>query len=916
MTPNVQHFGALAFLSHFTNSPVMVIVMAGIAVYAFYQFVFRSLGKLLTMVAVAVLAVAGVITFQLHHAIAGWQKAVLRKPVVPHHSTSGSLTPSSMLSSVGTPNYAAMSPLSHENAWLIAALVVLAVLWVLAWMVYRAMSPAKRAEWVRKFASSAHSSGKSNGKMDAEFPINEVELAVEKENGQRLVISGKDRFLNTLILGAIGTGKTSRILLKAIYQDLRAMANGWFHDVIVLDPDGEFAQKVVEFAERELHIKDIQIIDLAGKLPSTHSFNPFLGGNIADIVDNVRAALQEQMGGEQDAFFQNAQDDLVRTVIMIQVSLWPETDFLQFADLVTDPFHFRAICNMVSEVGTGQSIKQVSKNKNKDEQAVNPELEYEGERQAVKERFDLLNKNDRSMVLTAARSFLRDTNTETKMEKLESITKGLKIVVGELANNPRLRKVFGTSELNAFDFKSFLATQKERPGRLVVVTTGNRPAGLLFGKLFLVTLKMYSLEREGKEDTRRPVYLYVDEFPVFGTESFTQMFSQARKYRVGMMFAMQARSQLDDVSKKFLDVVEGNSRNKVFFGSPSPEDAKFLEKALGAVTKIKTTHRENKLMWFGLADSRNLDRSISTTEMDEARFRLEDIMYGLSAEEAIFSITVNNEAQKPTIGITSYADQWVHEQRGFFDVSTLKEEKSRARTKRIVPTGKGERAEADNTLATVPDPNQSMKDHVANTYRLLTQEDVSNPIPPIHTPSTKPPMSAKKSEVISLANLTNKTNSVSTVINEQVEEQVNVRVDDEATVSMTPQATTMKEDQSDSMIVSEPERKENREVQAERLDLTKPRVSKVSQDAEEPLCEICQRPMAMVKWDVKETYEKKVYQCAGSEIHEEKIEQIKITCRQCGSEVSIQKNNFESLLICPKCGVVGRRTIKKRRSAK
>lgn len=665
----------MSSVTNIMHSPLFLIGGTVVLLFALYRLFFQALGQLAMLGTFAALGAAVYAVIKLHNAISAWQQktahASTQTPVhLPpaNHVTNSSdivnpLASGSHPSALQLPNLNATSPLAHENSWVVAAFLVFAALWLLAYLVYRSMSPITRAKLLQRLrsSSSGYAVRQTNRNDPTKFPLVGIEIGVRKDNGKPITIDGKDRFINTLVLGSIGTGKTSRILTKGVYQDIRAIADGVPMDVIVVDPDGGFAQSAVNMAERfGVHT---DIMDLRGTMKSTVSFNPF-GGEIADIIDNVRAALQEKMG-RQDGFFQNAQDDLVRTVIQVQVPLWPEADFLQFADLVTDPLHFRAICSMVNDCAGQQGTAPKKKRKADEMDEITGMWEHE--RPDIEARFHALSPHNRSMVLSAARSFLMDTRSAQQMEKLETITKGLKIVVNELATNPRLREVFSRDSLPPFDFKAFLEAGREQKGRLMVVVTGNRPAGKLFGKLFLVTLKMYSLERGGTEDTRRPVYLYVDEFAVYGTESFTEMFSQARKYRVGMTLAIQARAQLLDVSKKFMDVVEGSCRNKVYFPAPSPDDARFLEHSLGSVKNIRETVSENKLSWFWF-DNRMLDRRVSTQETIDPRYRLEDIAYGLSKDEAIFAMTVDNQVQVPCVGITSFADEWVHERRGFFEV--------------------------------------------------------------------------------------------------------------------------------------------------------------------------------------------------------------------------------------------------------
>lgn len=644
---------------------VWICFSAGVVVFLLYKFLFKAFGLGVTIAGVFFLGGIGLGFVRIHQAVARWQISLMhptrRAPPIAVNGAQNAnpLHPTFQSQSV-LPNLNAVNPFIHQSPWLIAAVIVITVMTAVLFLTYRVLSPRTRSHLLHRLRASSTSAAPKRNRQDGEFPLADIEIGVRKDNGRSILLEGRDRFLHTLVVGSTGTGKTSRILTKGVYQDLRRMADGNAMDVIVLDPDGGFAQSALDFAEK-LDVKR-DVIDLRGGTGhvSTVSFNPFSGGDIADIVDNVRVVLKEQMG-EQDSFFQNAQDDLVRTVIQVQVPLWPDTDFVQFSELVTDPVHFRAVCAMVYDHAMGKTSEG---NKSKKDDSGNISDLWAHERPYIEARYDEMEDHYRSMVLSAARSFLMDTRTEAKLEHLEKITKGLKIVVNELATNERMRQVLRRGQLPMFDFQTFFQAHKETPGRLIVIITGNRTFGKLFGKLFLIAMKTYALSRAGNEWTRRPVYLYADEFAVFGTDSFIEAFSQIRKYRVAMMLAIQARSQLQDVSKKFLEVVEGNCRNKIVFPAPSSNDAKFFEDSLGTVVNIKETKMENRLNWFWF-DNRNIDRRVSAREEVDPRFRIEDLSYGLSKDEAVFLLTMDNQAQVPFIGYTSVADTWVAQKRGF-----------------------------------------------------------------------------------------------------------------------------------------------------------------------------------------------------------------------------------------------------------
>lgn len=660
-------------LAHFLGLiPRAAWTVFGVAFVAWvvYKLAFKTVGILGTIVVAMLFGVGVLGFFKVHHILSVWQKsgtqpnhATTAVKVANTTSSSGFSDPLNSAAVQPGQNLNAMNPLAHQNSWLVAAIIMIGLVWGILYLGYRLIPPQKRAELLYRLRGDGKNRSKSRSGKKGDYDLADIEVGISKEDGRAILLSGEDRFLHTLVIGSTGTGKTSRILTKGVYQDIQKIADGKVLDVIALDPDGGFGENALAFAEQlGVHSDIIDLRGMGGKA-STVSFNPFSGGDIADIVDNVRAVLKEQMG-EQDPFFQNAQDDLVRTVIQVLVPLWPETDFVQFADLVTDPLHFRSVCTMVYEHAMlSAPATNAPKKKKKSEEGALAGL-WEKERPYIEARYDQMESHYRSMVLSAARSFLMDTRTEQKLEHLEKVTKGLKIVVNELATNDRMRQVLSRGSLPMFDFASFFDADKTQPGRLLVVITGNRPFGKLFGKLFLVTMKIYALARKGTEWTRRPVYLYSDEFSVYGTESFVEAFSQIRKYRVAMTLAIQARSQLLDVSKMFLEVVEGNCRNKIIFPAPSANDAKFFEDALGSITEIKATKMENRLNWFWF-DNRRIDRRISTREEDSARFQIEDIAYGLRSNEAIFALTSGNQALVPFVGITSMASEWIAKRRRF-----------------------------------------------------------------------------------------------------------------------------------------------------------------------------------------------------------------------------------------------------------
>ena len=79
------------------------------------------------------------------------------------------------------------------------------------------------------------------------------------------------------------------------------------------------------------------------------------------------------------------------------------------------------------------------------------------------------------------------------------------------------------------------------------------------------------------EEEREDFYLYVDEFQNFSTESFVNILSEARKYRLNLTLAHQYIAQLVGDNTKVRDAIFGNIGTFIIF-RVGAEDAEFLEK--------------------------------------------------------------------------------------------------------------------------------------------------------------------------------------------------------------------------------------------------------------------------------------------------------------------------------------------------
>lgn len=117
----------------------------------------------------------------------------------------------------------------------------------------------------------------------------------------------------------------------------------------------------------------------------------------------------------------------------------------------------------------------------------------------------------------------------------------------------------------------------------------------LFGTLIVTGFEQAALSRaRAPLETRKPYYLYIDEFQDFAchpgaAETFSQMLSQVRKFGLHMILANQSIAQLDDR----LQTALGNAQTIVAFRI-SRADAEVLARILGEVNLQEIKHESLK----------------------------------------------------------------------------------------------------------------------------------------------------------------------------------------------------------------------------------------------------------------------------------------------------------------------------------
>lgn len=145
--------------------------------------------------------------------------------------------------------------------------------------------------------------------------------------------------------------------------------------------------------------------------------------------------------------------------------------------------------------------------------------------------------------------------------------------VGQFISAPLIRNIIGqtTSSIN---MREIMDSRKILILNLSKGKIGEDNSRLL-GALLITKLQLAAMSRvDIPEEQREDFFLYVDEFQNFATESFVNILSEARKYRLSLILGHQYITQMDE---KVRDAVFGNVGTIIAF-RVGAEDAEFLER--------------------------------------------------------------------------------------------------------------------------------------------------------------------------------------------------------------------------------------------------------------------------------------------------------------------------------------------------
>ena len=193
----------------------------------------------------------------------------------------------------------------------------------------------------------------------------------------------------------------------------------------------------------------------------------------------------------------------------------------------------------------------------------------------------LADKNYRDMVINqvtdpAVRAFWLDEFAKYTDRYMQEAGAAIQNKIGQFVSSPIIRNIIGQTK-SSFDIRQLMDSKKIVIMNLSKGRMGENNASLLGGML-ITKIYLAAMSRASANPTQLATlphfYFYVDEFQSFVNESFANILSEARKYKLNLTIAHQYVEQMPEEVR---DAVFGNVGTTIAF-RVGPLDAELLEK--------------------------------------------------------------------------------------------------------------------------------------------------------------------------------------------------------------------------------------------------------------------------------------------------------------------------------------------------
>lgn len=340
--------------------------------------------------------------------------------------------------------------------------------------------------------------------------------------GRLFGIKRDDRRRHIHIIGKTGMGKTSLLLNMAV-SDIR---NG--SGLAFVDPHGDVADALLDYIPED-RIKDVVYFN-----PQDLEY-PIAFNVLGDVPENQRHIVS---------------DGLVGVFKKIWADSWgPRLEYILRNAILT---------LLENESSTLLDIMRILVDKN-----FRANIVYKMQDPVLKQ------------------FWLNEYDGYTDKLLVEAISP-IQNKVGQFTSSPLIRNIIGQPK-SSINLREIMDQKKILIMNLSKGAVGEGGAQLL-GAMMITKMQLAAMSRvDIPENERQDFYAYIDEFQNFSTDSFAEILSEARKYRLSLILAHQYVEQLSEVVR---GAVFGNVGTTIVFRIGAA-DAEFMEREFTPVLTIE-----------------------------------------------------------------------------------------------------------------------------------------------------------------------------------------------------------------------------------------------------------------------------------------------------------------------------------------
>ncbi len=330
---------------------------------------------------------------------------------------------------------------------------------------------------------------------------------------RRFGIKRRDRSKHMYIIGKTGMGKTTLLENMAI-QDIE---NG--EGIAIIDPHGEFAEKMLDFVPEE-RVEDVVYF-------APHDVDWPIAFNVMENVDPTQRHLVSAglLGVFKKIWVDawSARMEYILNNAILALLEYPDSTLLGINRMFADKNYRKEVVSKITD--------------------------------------------------PVVKAFWTDEFAKYADKFATEATAAIQNKVGQFVSNPLIRNIIGQPK-SGFDIREVMDKKKILIMNLSKGRIGEENSRLI-GQMLITKIYLAAMSRvDIPEERRADFYLYVDEFQNFASESFADILSEARKYRLNLILAHQYIAQMDE---RVNDAVFGNVGTMVSF-RVGAADAEFLEK--------------------------------------------------------------------------------------------------------------------------------------------------------------------------------------------------------------------------------------------------------------------------------------------------------------------------------------------------